>query len=63
MSQNHGELDEESVLYEDEDPNSLPKMVAAYDYAGEQNDDLTFWEGDIITVMATFEDGWWLGMR
>eukprot|EP01134_Creolimax_fragrantissima_P001053 CFRG1053T1 len=36
-------------------------VVAAFDYAGEKSDDLSFFEGDTITVTAKDPDGWWYG--
>lgn len=38
-------------------------MVAVYDYSAEYPGDLSIWVGDIVTVLAQFEDGWWLGCR
>ncbi|KNC86926.1 hypothetical protein SARC_00928 [Sphaeroforma arctica JP610] len=37
------------------------EVLAAFDYAGEKSDDLSFFEGDTITVTAKDPDGWWYG--
>eukprot|EP01117_Protostelium_nocturnum_P008154 TRINITY_DN2908_c0_g3_i5.p1 TRINITY_DN2908_c0_g3~~TRINITY_DN2908_c0_g3_i5.p1 ORF type:complete len:517 (-),score=217.94 TRINITY_DN2908_c0_g3_i5:23-1573(-) len=54
---------EGSEMEDEEQSGGMAKMVAIYDFAGERMDDLTFWEGDIIVILAMFEDGWWLGLR
>lgn len=37
------------------------KMVAMYDYEATEEGELTFKQGDAITVLEQFENGWWSG--
>ncbi|PRP87735.1 translation factor [Planoprotostelium fungivorum] len=59
----HGDPGDSQSVYEDEEQEALTKMVAVYDYSAEYPGDLSIWVGDIVTVLAQFEDGWWLGCR
>ncbi|KAG3054022.1 hypothetical protein PC122_g22162 [Phytophthora cactorum] len=37
------------------------QVTALYDYEPEQNDELSFQEGDVLRVMLVQDDGWWSG--
>ncbi|ORX49130.1 BAR-domain-containing protein [Hesseltinella vesiculosa] len=37
------------------------QQKAVYDFQGESSDELSFQVGDVITVIDTVDDGWWLG--
>lgn len=37
-------------------------MKADYDYSPVIEEEFEFWEGDIIAVTATPDDGWWSGV-
>ncbi|PRP87276.1 hypothetical protein PROFUN_01538 [Planoprotostelium fungivorum] len=39
----------------------LPKMLVVFDYEAAQPTDLTIREGEIVTIIAKYDDGWWLG--
>ncbi|CAG5128396.1 unnamed protein product, partial [Candidula unifasciata] len=38
---------------------STHRFVAVQEFEGEQDGDLSFKEGDVLTVIDTREDGWW----
>jgi len=40
---------------------SVPRAKALYDYPGQTADELTFREGDIITIIKKDPGGWWEG--
>jgi len=42
-------------------PRQRPILTALYDFHGEAEGDLPFVEGDIITLIKEYTDGWWLG--
>jgi hypothetical protein len=47
---------------EEEKEAAVPmKMVAMYDYDATEEGELTFKQGDAITVLEQFENGWWSG--
>lgn len=37
----------------------LEKVVAKYDFEGQDNDDLPFKKGDILTIISKDEEQWW----
>lgn len=41
---------------------SSKKVVAAYDYDAQESIELSFKEGDIITVLKEDPSGWWKGL-
>jgi len=40
-------------------PKRVEKMVAKYDFTGNDDDDLPFKKGDILTIIAKDEEQWW----
>lgn len=40
-------------------PRRVEKVIAKYDFAGNDADDLPFKKGDILTVVSKDEDQWW----
>ena len=43
------------------EPPATPCARALYDYFGEDEDDLQFQEGDLITLLDRVDENWFLG--
>ncbi|KAL3289471.1 hypothetical protein HHI36_022894 [Cryptolaemus montrouzieri] len=41
----------------------IEKVIAKYDFIGQDSDDLDFKKGDILTVISKDEDQWWTAMN
>ena len=57
-------LDEQYVEYYNNDEKveiDGTKVMALWSFEGERDSDLNFQEGDIITVLRRYENGWWEG--
>ncbi|KAI9206473.1 uncharacterized protein BJ171DRAFT_497978 [Polychytrium aggregatum] len=59
----------QSEMYYQYDPYDIPSDMpvlfnvrALYNYASQEFEELTIKKGDIISVIATHEDGWWEGL-
>ncbi|PVD30262.1 hypothetical protein C0Q70_09525 [Pomacea canaliculata] len=52
-------VDDEFDDFDDDFP--IAKCTALYDYKAEQNDELSFKMGDVITVYGKTDGGWWQG--
>ena len=37
------------------------RVIATYDFDGEEGNDLSFREGEVIDVVEKDDSGWWLG--
>eukprot|EP01132_Coremiostelium_polycephalum_P002016 gene2016-2483_t len=56
------QYEEQQQHYEEQAQSGAYQVEAAYEYVGENEGDLSFREGDIITVLDTSDpDGWYLG--
>ena len=40
---------------------SLQKFRALYDYSAADDDEVSFFDGDLITDVTVIDDGWWEG--
>jgi hypothetical protein len=43
------------------EPKKKEEVVALYDYEATDEGELTFKQGDVITVLEKYENGWWSG--
>ena len=54
-------MPEDTMANHKNEPPATPCARALYDYEGEDEDDLQFKEGDLITLIERVDENWFLG--